>query len=294
MKFKKIGLVLGGGGGKGSYQVGVYKALKEFGLADKIACISGTSIGSLNLTLFANQDVEKAEKIWTNLKRTNVLTFNNVKEYLKLSNFSIFSRKGMLNIFKDNINLEEVSKSKLPLFVTAYNEEKDISTTFQINNMVPEKIIKCIMASSAIPKVFQSVNIDGENYSDGYVKDNVPVSILNKIGCDLIFVIPLSEYGAPYEGMYPDTYIIDFKDKIFDNVGTWEGTLGFDKEIAKRRIDLGYKNAIKIITYLNSIGFFETGIKKRFHYFMLRIFNKIPNYKKYYSLKDTKNKINSK
>ena len=294
MKFKKIGLVLGGGGGKGSYQVGVYKALKEYGLANKITCISGTSIGSLNLTLFANQDVEKAEKIWTNLKRTNVLTFNNVKEYLKLSNFSIFSRKGMLNIFKDNIDLEEVSKSNLMLFVTAYNESKDASTTFQINNMAPEKIIQCIMASSAIPKVFQSVNIDGENYSDGYVKDNVPVSILKKMGCDLIFVIPLSEYGAPSEDAYPDVFIVDFKDKIFDNVGTWEGTLGFDKEIAKKRIDLGYKNAVKIINYLNSIGFFANNFIDRFHYFILRVFKKIPKYKKYYSIKDSKNKISAK
>ena len=27
MKYKKVGLVLGGGGAKGAYQVGVYKAL---------------------------------------------------------------------------------------------------------------------------------------------------------------------------------------------------------------------------------------------------------------------------
>ena len=32
MKYKKIGLAFGGGGGKGSYQIGVWKALIKHGL----------------------------------------------------------------------------------------------------------------------------------------------------------------------------------------------------------------------------------------------------------------------
>jgi hypothetical protein len=86
-----------GGGGKGSYHMlGSLKLKRIWSLADINYVYFWDFNCSLNLTLFANHDVEKAEKIWTNLKRTNVLTFNNVKEYLKLSNFSIFSRKGML------------------------------------------------------------------------------------------------------------------------------------------------------------------------------------------------------
>ena len=47
MKYK-IGLVLGGGGAKGAYQVGVLKALKEYKLLKHVKMVSGTSIGALN------------------------------------------------------------------------------------------------------------------------------------------------------------------------------------------------------------------------------------------------------
>ena len=49
MKDKEYALVLEGGGTKGAYQVGVWKALKE--LEIKIKAISGTSISTSPLIL---------------------------------------------------------------------------------------------------------------------------------------------------------------------------------------------------------------------------------------------------
>lgn len=46
----KRALVLAGGGAKGSYQVGVWKALAELGWKPDI--ITGTSVGCLNGALF--------------------------------------------------------------------------------------------------------------------------------------------------------------------------------------------------------------------------------------------------
>ena len=59
----KIGLVLSGGGGKGAYELGVWKALKELNLNKYISVFSGTSIGAFNAALFAMDDLEKAEKL---------------------------------------------------------------------------------------------------------------------------------------------------------------------------------------------------------------------------------------
>ncbi len=39
---KNIGLVFSGGGGKGAYEVGVWKALREFGVDKYINVVSGT------------------------------------------------------------------------------------------------------------------------------------------------------------------------------------------------------------------------------------------------------------
>lgn len=43
--FGKFGVCLSGGGGKGAYQIGVWQALRDQGLDQKIAVVSGTSVG---------------------------------------------------------------------------------------------------------------------------------------------------------------------------------------------------------------------------------------------------------
>ena len=60
----KIGLVLSGGGGKGAYELGVWRALKELGISKYISVFSGTSIGAFNLVLFVMDNMEKADKQW--------------------------------------------------------------------------------------------------------------------------------------------------------------------------------------------------------------------------------------
>lgn len=63
---EKIGVVLAGGGAKGAYQVGAWKALEEYGVTKNVSVISGTSVGALNAALFACTDIETQEGIWLN------------------------------------------------------------------------------------------------------------------------------------------------------------------------------------------------------------------------------------
>jgi predicted acylesterase/phospholipase RssA len=67
----KLGLVLSGGGGKGAYQIGCWKALRELGLAN-FRAISGTSVGALNAALIAMGNLEKAQEIWMGLNEEKV------------------------------------------------------------------------------------------------------------------------------------------------------------------------------------------------------------------------------
>ena len=60
----KVGLVLSGGGGKGAYELGVWKALVEMKLDKYIEVISGTSIGAFNAALFAQGDMDNAQALW--------------------------------------------------------------------------------------------------------------------------------------------------------------------------------------------------------------------------------------
>ena len=59
------GLVLAGGGAKGSYQVGVWRALQELHWVPDI--ITGASVGTLNGCMFAMGKAEEAEALWRSL-----------------------------------------------------------------------------------------------------------------------------------------------------------------------------------------------------------------------------------
>ena len=69
------GLVLNGGGGKGSYQIGVFKALFEHHINDCIIAVSGTSSGALNSVLFANGDLNVAVNAWQDITPKSFLRF---------------------------------------------------------------------------------------------------------------------------------------------------------------------------------------------------------------------------
>ena len=65
------GLVLAGGGARGSYQVGVWRALDELGWT--AGAVTGTSVGCLNGVLFVLGKVREAVDLWKSLDIHGVL-----------------------------------------------------------------------------------------------------------------------------------------------------------------------------------------------------------------------------
>lgn len=64
----KRALVLAGGGAKGSYQIGVWRALQELDWTPDI--ITGASVGTLNGCLFTMGKIQEAEDLWRSWKFT--------------------------------------------------------------------------------------------------------------------------------------------------------------------------------------------------------------------------------
>ena len=56
---KTYAIALEGGGAKGAYEIGAWKALEEAGI--KYNAVSGTSVGALNGALMAMRDLPRAE-----------------------------------------------------------------------------------------------------------------------------------------------------------------------------------------------------------------------------------------
>lgn len=85
---KGLGLVFAGGGGKGAYEIGIWKYLHETGLEQYVRAVSGTSVGALNAALFIGSTYEMAESVWLNISKSKILspkkvTMDDVVSFIK-------------------------------------------------------------------------------------------------------------------------------------------------------------------------------------------------------------------
>ncbi|HJH54453.1 MAG TPA: patatin-like phospholipase family protein [Brachyspira hyodysenteriae] len=244
---KKIGLVLGGGGGRGAYHIGVWKYLKESGIYDKVNAISGNSVGALNSCLIAMNDYEAAEKVWIKEIETKILTPKKIKDYFKIEKYSIFgifSREGLIEVIDKYIDLNLLSNYHFNIYAscTEYNAPFFIkSKYFKLNGNSTERIKKILLATSALVTVFPTEKIDDKFYLDGCYTDDCPIEPLYLYeDCTDIIVIHL-DYKKPvkkkdnvniYE-MYPSKDLGNF----------FKGVLDFSPKGAEIRIEQGYNDA---------------------------------------------------
>ena len=93
---REYGIVLEGGGAKGAYQIGAWKALREAGI--RIKGIAGASVGSLNGALICMDDLEKAEEIWKNIEYSRVMDVSDETiKALKRKDFKALNMQEVLN-----------------------------------------------------------------------------------------------------------------------------------------------------------------------------------------------------
>jgi NTE family protein len=209
----KIGVVFAGGGGKGSYQIGAWKAFHEFGLDKKIIAVAGTSVGAINAALFMQGDFQRAENAWLRISQGKILSLSAkkiinalvslgiplpIKSVLlinQLCHHGFFSRSGLLELINESLTLSAVSVSPIKGYAACLQTPPNMKITyFTFNNASPDRIISILLASSAIPAIFRPIEIDDHRYIDGglpVVGDNIPIQPLYDHGCDFIFVIHL-------------------------------------------------------------------------------------------------------
>lgn len=252
----KFGLSLGGGGGLGSYQIGVWKALIEYGIDKRIDALSGTSVGILNACLIAQNDYDIAEYIWKNEIEDNILSKK--KPSMKnnyISSNGIFSREGLLEIIDKYLNLDIISDYPNPIYATAVNLKTIDAVYFKLNKKSHSEIKEIMMASSAIPIIFGRQKIEGIDYVDGGVEmlngDNLPLKPLYNEGCRQIIAI----------SMYKETVIEkDDKCKVYEIIPSKDlgdfrtGAMDFSLKGARMRLEEGYKDAIKILKPIFRMG----------------------------------------
>ena len=263
---RKLGLAFGGGGGRGAYQLGVWRALIETGLDKKVKAISGTSVGAFNAALFIQGKYDTAVNIWMNHLGEKILVpQHTTKKALKtfslpdfsevagaLSNHGVFSRDGILQVIKDNLDLKKISKSSIPITIAAVDSVGNNLNYFRINGKTPEYIQKILSATSAIPFIFPPEIIEGHAFVDGGVPgigDACPINPLVEDGCDTVIALPLDRITGINHKDFPYTRIIEItpSDSLWGFISAIDGLLDFSPEATKHRVELGYADAMKVL-----------------------------------------------
>ena len=208
----KIGLVLSGGGAKGLAHIGVLKVIDSLGV--KIDYIAGTSMGAIIGGLYAsgysgkqldsifyeidfdnliNDDLPRASKAFyerdNSEKYAVTLPFDNLKIKLPSAlsrgqnTYSLLSR---LTLHVGDIN--NFNQLPIPFLCIATNIETGQQLVLENGNLT-----QSIMASGALPSLFQPVKIKDEVLIDGGVVNNYPIDELRAKGMDIIIGVDVQD-----------------------------------------------------------------------------------------------------
>ena len=210
----KVALVLSGGGVKGYAHLGVLRVLERENI--KIDYITGTSIGAFIGTLYSiGYSVDEIEKFLDDVNVSNFLETiadntnlslekkESLKKYsvhLSFDNELNFSfpkglrgtgeayllLKGLLGNYE---YMDSFDNFPIPLRIVATNLNKGETKAFSKGD-----VAKTLIASMAIPSIFEPMKIDGEIYVDGLVTRNLPVEEAYDMGADIVIA---SDIGAP-------------------------------------------------------------------------------------------------
>ena len=200
------GLVLEGGGAKGAYQIGVYKALKESGV--EISGVVGTSIGALNGAMIAQGDYERCYELWNNITYSMIIDANDEDMERIISQFkwareeisfvgeklkSVLSDRGFdITPFRDSldeyIDEDRIRKSGMDFGMVTINLSERRALEVFLEDIPKGELKNYLIASSYLP-IFKTEKIGGNIYLDGGFYDNLPFRMLMDKGYkDLILV----------------------------------------------------------------------------------------------------------
>ena len=248
-------LVLAGGGARGSYQVGVWRALTELGWNPQL--ITGTSVGSLNGAMFALDLYETARDMWTSIRSQDVMELP--EETRNLTELHQFLRDVVRAGGMDVTPLEEIVERVLdedalrasPIrFGLGTVEKRGLKPRELPLEEIPKgKVKDYLLASAACFPALRAKQIDGVQFLDGGYRDNMPTGLAQKMGAEELVCVDLEGVGItlPNRTGLPTTMVRSY----------WElgDILHFDPDTARRNIELGYYDTLRAFGRLRGCAY---------------------------------------
>lgn len=274
-----LAIVLSGGGAKGSYEIGVWKALRKNRI--KFDIVTGTSVGALNGVMMVQGNYHYATKVWRKIDQSKILERENFKNRNEMIKFYAKSGlrggtevNGLENIMANAINERKFFKSKINFGIVTFNLSKMKHLELKKENIKKGYLKDYVIASATCFPFFKRKKVNDDNYIDGGYYDNLPINLAAKMGANDIIAVDLKAVGIKRKVENKNlniTYISPIND-----TGDF---LDFNENNARRNIKLGYNDTMKKFNKLD--GIYYTFKRKNLEKF----------YKKYYT-KFYKNVLN--
>lgn len=279
-------LVLSGGGAKGVYHVGVWKALREMGV--KVEAFVGSSVGAVTAAFLA-QGIDYALEdlagrigldfilnIPENLVENGELKLNrgNRKSFRRFCR-SVIAQRGLdtrplRELLKEYIDEDKIRARGKDLGIVAYNITEMRPIELFIDQMEQGTLVNYVMASTALPG-FQQPSIDGKRCIDGGIFDNIPFTMARRRGYRNIIV---SDIGGLGVNRRPNTSHIRGTRTVYIRASQdMGGVLNFNREFLNRFLHLGYLDTMRTFGNLHGRRYFirpDSTEEQRFDAFLGR------------------------
>ena len=249
----KTALVLAGGGSRGSYELGVWQALRELDI--ELHIVTGTSIGAINGAAIAQGDYDAAVRLWNNIETSKVIdvpvnedvslqqkiweTYHSYMiNFLKRGGTGVDSLRETLALFLDE---QKVRSSSVIYGLVTIEMDSKVPHELFINDIPKGKMLDYIIASASIYPAFKPHSIDDVRYVDGAYHDNMPVKMALDKGATDIIAVDLDAFGVVKKETLKLAKRVVYI-KSYWNLGP---TLVFDHATIQRNIRLGYLDTLK-------------------------------------------------
>lgn len=181
-------LVLGGGGALGVIQAAYIEAAFELGFRPEI--VVGTSVGAMNGAWIAlhPDKPDQLLQIWLGLDRLALVRFQPARIATRLLHpLSVTTNDLVPRLIQRHMRDARIEEAALELAIVSTNLTRGEKHVFR-NGPVGQ----AIMASTAIPGVFEPVTIGGDQFVDGCVTASVDMTTAMEMGATEIFAVDLT------------------------------------------------------------------------------------------------------
>ncbi len=249
---KKTALVLAGGGSRGAYEMGVWKALYEMDIPFHIVC--GTSIGAINGAMIAQGSFERAQEMWDTVETSQVFAVpveesDDIKNKI-IKTYGTFAKdfinggtdtSPLKNTLEHYFDEEKIRNSNIAYGLVTLEKESLKPWELFVEEIPTGKLVDYVLASASIYPAVRPHVIDGIEYIDGTYHDNLPVSMALKKGAEKIIAVDLGAFGKVKQDVLNSVEDLTYIKSYWD-LGV---SLVFDKAHAKKIERYGYLDAMK-------------------------------------------------